>query len=194
MFQLLVLKLSFWIFNNSIEREAAIAKAEQLAAQAVGATSAQSNSDEEKISDLDDPDALRQDILDKYPNSAETLAKAGEILNSEERIASLNANLDSGDEAVVRSTFAFTRELVERPDQFADAGSAPDGGFNEDTYNRCVEEVGAEHADMIRTLGLAVISGKVSTAEALRTASGDPKLLTNMMLLSRKGIIKIAIS
>ena len=181
-------------FNNSIEREAAIAKAEQLAAQAVGATSSQPYADEDKESDLGDPEALRQHVLDQFPNSKETLAQAAEILNDNDRIQALNANLDSGDEATVRATYAFTRELVARPNQFADASSAPDGGFTEDTFNRCVEEVGQEQAEMIRTIGLAVTTGQISTAEALRTASGDPKLLQNMMLLSRMGIIKIAVS
>lgn len=179
--------------TDPIKLEILQAKAEALASGLVGGpvepTSSatkqpQKGPQEQSIEDL------TQDIRNSYGDADAILENAGSVLGAE-KAAEYNELLESGDEGQTRAAMETLRHLRESPQNFTAA--TPGHVINDEAYRYAVETFSEPVAEQIRTLSAAVNEGHVSSAEAIATASRDPKLLAALLTGANAGMWTISL-
>ena len=169
-------------------RKAVLSKqCEQLAAQLVGAAAPEERTAPAKAKQ--EKESISEHLRNQY-DADRILGNAAERLETEVA-QGFNQNLASEDEGTIRATMETLHHLNESPEMFDSASNATE--ITQDGYDAAVEAFGAEIANDVMTLSQAVTSGQVSSAEALATASRNPKLLAAVLSGAQAGFWKIAL-
>ena len=172
--------------NDPLKAAALQAKAEKIAGQLVGA-SASDQVDQETFEEQED---LTDYLKNEYPDHDVYLANASKVLGNE-RSAQFNSLLESGDEAQSRAAMETLKTLNESPQYFSAAST--NATLNSDQMSWATETFGEDIAGSIRTLSDVVNSGQVSAADAIATASKDPKVLSALLIGARQGMWTLAL-
>ena len=171
---------------NPLQRLQLEALSEKLAASLVGAAPVQEQATQEEDS-FQSADEYKAELAED-PAVQSALANAAEAL-SPEVSEEINNVLDEADELETQNAVSALQQIQQNPDWVNRGEVTP---FSNQTKDAIHELVGAEMADQINTINLAVSNGVVSKARAACTVMSNPALMTAMLQCSQAGIFKLA--
>ena len=108
-----------------------------------------------------------------------------------DRAEEFNELLDSGDAATTQAAMETLKHLRDDPSRFSAA--TPGHAINDEAYRYAAETFGEELASEIQTLSAALNEGHVSSAQAIATASRNPKLLAALLSGAQAGMWTISL-
>lgn len=173
-------------FANSLEQQALINQAEELAAKLVGGSAPSNEATDEPVETIDDSAAE----IAQNERVQKDLAYAGEVM-SEELVTEFNEVIGGDDELSRAAALDTLKHLRQTPQHFVSREDST--GISADTERMIASEYGDEIAHAISILGNAVAQGVISPTQAIKTASSDPSLQRALFNLASKNVIKIAL-
>lgn len=171
---------------NPIERLQLESLSEKLAASLVGAPAPKAETADEV--DFQSADDYKTDLA-QDPAVQAALQSASENL-SEEVNEAINEVLEEADELETQNAVSALQQIQQNPDWVNRGEVEPFANHTKDAIH---ELVGAEMADQINTINLAVSTGTVSRARAARTVMSNPALMTAMLQCTQAGLIQLGL-